>query len=288
MDAVRWWKRQGVRILMYHRFADAAALDRQCAHIREYSKPISMSAVAEWLESGRDAEPYSIAVTVDDGYRDFLGVAHPVFAKYAIPVTVFVVSDFLDGKRWLWFDQVLWAFKRARGPQAADEARRFVARAKEVSEAERLELLRELPAEIPEQPPPEYRPLSWDEVRLLAARGVEFGAHTKTHPILSRVRGGDQLREEITGSKARLEAELGAPAAHFCYPNGRMADIGAAAVEAARAAGFRTAVTAEPGVNQAGADPFLLRRIGADPTHEELYFQRAVAAFRIGASRDYA
>lgn len=288
LEAVRWMNRKGVRILMYHRFEDAAALDRQCAHIRKHYKPISMSAVADWLESGREAEPYSIAVTVDDGYRDFLEVGYPVFTKYGIPVTIFVVSDFLDGKRWLWFDQVVWAYQQARGPSAAAEARDIVERAKKMNDTERVRLVRELPAQIPEQAPPEYRPLNWDEVRWLAPRGVEFGAHTKTHPILSHVRGDEQLRDEMAGSKARIESELGLPVAHFCYPNGRMVDIGAAAVEAARAAGFRTAVTAEPGVNQVGADPFLLRRIGADPGHEELYFHRAVAAFRIGASRGSA
>lgn len=285
VDAVRWMKRKGVRILMYHRFADAGGLDRQCAHIRKYYKPIPMSAVAEWLDSRRAPEPYSIAITVDDGYRDFLEVAHPVFAKYGIPVTVFLVSDFMDGKCWLWFDQVVWAYERARGPEALEEARRLVVEATNMSEAERLEFVREAPrslgVELPVAAPPEYRPLSWDEVRRLAARGVEFGAHTMTHPILSAVRGGARLREEIAGSKARIEAELGAPVAHFCYPNGRSVDIGAAAVEAVREAGFRTAVTAEPGLNHAGAERFLLRRIGADPTHEALYFQRAVAALRI-------
>lgn len=283
VDAVRWMKRKAVRILMYHRFSDAATLDRQCAHIRQHYQPISMSAVAEWLDSGRQAEPYSIAVTVDDGYRDFLEVAHPVFAKYGIPVTVFLVSDFMDGKIWLWFDQVMWAYEQAGLSRA--EASQLVVDATNLGEAERLELVREAPKrlgiELPREAPPEYRPLSWDEVRSLAGGGVEFGAHTRTHPILSRVLDAEQLRDEIAGSKARIEAELGRAVAHFCYPNGRGVDIGAAAVDVVRGAGFRTAVTAEPGLNQAGADGFLLRRIGADPGHERMYFERAVAAVRI-------
>lgn len=283
VHAVRWMKRNGVRILMYHRFSDAAALDRQCAHIRKYYKPIAMSAVADWLDSGRPAEPYSLGVTVDDGYRDFLEVAHPVFAKYGIPVTVFLVSDFMDGKCWLWYDQVVWAYQRARG--TAGEGRELAVRMTNMSAAERSAMLSEVPrslgVQLPAEAPPEYRPLSWDDVRSLADSGVEFGAHTKTHPILSAVLDSERLRDEIAGSKQRIEAELGTPVTHFCYPNGRGVDIGAAAVTAVREAGYRTAVTAEPGVNHAGADPFLLCRIGADPTHEEDYFERAVAAFRV-------
>ena len=38
-----------------------------------------------------------------------------------------------------------------------------------------------------------------------------------------------------------------------------------------------TAVTAEPGLNYAGQDAFLLRRIGVDPSHEEMYFERTLA-----------
>lgn len=297
LRAVRWMKRGGLRILMYHRFSNGAALARQCDHIRRYYRPVPMAAVAEWLHAGLRLDPYSIAVTVDDGYRDFLEVAHPVFAAYGIPVTVFLVSDFLDGAGWLWFDRVAYAFTRARGgaagitlggetyPLDAAGASSLVVRATNLGEAERLELMRELPklldVEMPAAAPPEYRPLSWDEARALAAAGVEFGAHTRTHPILSAVPDAQQLRDEIAGSKARLEAELQRPAAHFCYPNGRRADIGPAAVEAVRAAGFRTAVTAEQGLNHARQDPFLLRRIGTDPGHEERYFQRTIAGFGI-------
>jgi hypothetical protein len=40
---------------------------------------------------------------------------------------------------------------------------------------------------------------------------------------------------------------------------------------------MQTAVTAEPGLNHVYQDPFLLRRIGADPSHEEKYFARRLA-----------
>ena len=60
-----------LRILMYHRFSDRAALARQCAHIRRHYQPVSMAAVSEWLHDGRSLPPYALAVTVDDGYADF-------------------------------------------------------------------------------------------------------------------------------------------------------------------------------------------------------------------------
>jgi peptidoglycan/xylan/chitin deacetylase (PgdA/CDA1 family) len=301
LAAARWLNRQGLRILMYHRFADRAALARQCAHIRRYYHPVSMSAVADWLHEGRSLPPYALAVTVDDGYADFQEAGHPVFAEYGIPVTVFLVSDFLDGKSWLWFDRVVYAFRHAQVSEPSipmpdgnvlrfnlesDASRRAAGQhladlAVALSSAERRELVARLPSllkvEMPEQVPPEYRPLSWDEVRTLAASGMEFGAHTKTHPILSALTDPEELRTEIAGSKARIESELNRPVLHFCYPNGKMRDIGPAAAETVRAAGMRTAVTAEPGLNKAHQDAFLLRRIGADPSHPEMYLARSVA-----------
>ena len=301
LAAVRWLNRQGLRILMYHRFSDRAALARQCAHIRKYYQAVSMAIVSEWLHAGRSLPPYALAVTVDDGYSDFQEAGYPVFAEYGIPVTVFLVTDFLDGKSWLWFDRVVYAFGQAKVSDASIEmpggnvlhfkldsaascraaGRRLADLAVALSPANRRELVGELPrllkAEMPQQAPPEYGPLSWDAVRLLAASGVEFGAHTKTHPILSALTDPEELREEIAGSKARIEAELDRPVLHFCYPNGKMRDIGPAAEEAVRAAGMRTAVTAEPGLNQIDQDAFLLRRIGADPSHQEMYFARSLA-----------
>ena len=301
LAALRWINRCGLRILMYHRFADRAALARQCAHIRRHFHPVSMTAASDWLRDGRPLPPYALAVTVDDGYDDFREAGSPVFAEYGIPVTVYLATDFLDGKSWLWFDRVLYVFAnttageanveipggsvyraRMNGAETRRAAGQYLADlAVAWSPADRREVVAALPrllnVEMPEEAPAEYRPLRWDDVRKLAASGVEFGAHTKTHPILSALTDLEELRDEVAGSKARIEAELDRPVMHFCYPNGKMADIGPAAAEAVRSAGMRTAVTAEPGLNQAGQDPFLLLRIGADPGYEEKYFARSVA-----------
>ena len=287
---------------MYHRFANRAALARQCAHIRRHYRPVSMAAVSEWLHARQTLPPGAIAVTVDDGYNDFREAA-AVFAEYGIPVTVFLVTDFLDRKSWLWFDRVVYAFDHAHVSEASiawpggsilrfpldsaaarESAGQQVAdRAVSLSPAERGELVDSLPVllqvEMPEHAPPEYAPLSWDAVRTLAAAGVEFGAHTKTHPILSAIHNPEELQDEIAGSKARIERELDRPVLHFCYPNGKMQDIGPAAVEAVRAAGMLTAVTAEPGLNGLDPNAFLLNRTGADPGQDAMYFARNVAGW---------
>ena len=52
--------------------------------------------------------------------------------------------------------------------------------------------------------------MSWSEVREMHAAGMEFGSHTMTHPVFSRVEEVERLRHEVAGSKAALEASLGA------------------------------------------------------------------------------
>ena len=107
VKAVRSFKRRNLRILMYHQFSpDRKTLAEQCEHMRRYYQPVSLTSISESLETGRPLPPNSIAITVDDGYRDFFLHAYPVFLEYQIPATVFLVSDFLDEKLWLWWDQI--------------------------------------------------------------------------------------------------------------------------------------------------------------------------------------
>jgi peptidoglycan/xylan/chitin deacetylase (PgdA/CDA1 family) len=305
LQLVRRKNRHAARILMYHRFSDPALLEMQCIYLKQHYELLSMLALSEHLESGRSFPPNSAAITVDDGYRDFLNVAFPVFSKYGIPVAVFLVTDFLDRKLWLWPDVVKYACEhtahgrveieipnghRLSVPLDSLEARMRAARwaieeAKTLTNRDRLflvdNLTQQLQIKLPEETPNHYQPMCWDEVRRLSRSGVEFGAHTKTHSILSRVSGTRELQDEVLGSKQRIEEELNVPVLHFCYPNGRAADIGDSAVAAVRDANFRTAVTTEGGLNSMHSDRFLLRRIGVEPDFPELYFRQCVAGFRV-------
>ena len=305
LHLVRWKNRRAVRILMYHRFADSASLQAQCLYLRQHYTMLSMRRLSESLESELPVPANSAVVTIDDGYRDFLKVAFPIFMKHGIPVTVFLVTDFLDGKVWLWPDIVKYAFEHTplvnvdvdipqAGPVSfslSSSALRLrashliIEQAKTLKNQDRLFLIdyltRRLGVKWPREIPEHCEPLSWDEVRMLARAGVEFGAHTRTHPILSKISDDREVHKEIEGSKKRIEEALDTAVLHFCYPNGRAADISAVAVSAVRAADFRTAVTTERGLNLKSSDRFLLRRIGLEPNLPNLYFRQCVAGFRV-------
>ncbi len=61
--------------------------------------------------------------------------------------------------------------------------------------------------------------LSWREIREMQDGGMNFGAHTLTHPNLTRL-PRDRVDSEISGSKAVIEDALGAPVRSFAYPFG--------------------------------------------------------------------
>jgi peptidoglycan/xylan/chitin deacetylase (PgdA/CDA1 family) len=97
------------------------------------------------------------------------------------------------------------------------------------------------------------------QVREWMSAGHEIGAHTKTHPKLSRIPPA-QAREEISGSKKSLEDRFGVWIRHFCYPYG---DYSPQLRDMVEEAGYETAVTVDPGVWRGDTDRFLVPRIGA-------------------------
>src|ERR1051325_49458 len=68
----------GVRILMYHRFRQTFRFETQCTHLKKRYHPVTLTDVAGWLRDGKPIPQRAVAVTVDDGYRDFLETAFPV------------------------------------------------------------------------------------------------------------------------------------------------------------------------------------------------------------------
>lgn len=116
------------------------------------------------------------------------------------------------------------------------------------------------------------------ELRDLAAGGlVDIGAHTMTHPVLSRISPADQ-QSEIRCGKEALEGWLGRPVTSFAYPYGTRVDYTRDTVAYVQAAGLACACSNYDGVVWRGSDRFRLPRfIVRDWTGEE--FERRMRAW---------
>jgi peptidoglycan/xylan/chitin deacetylase (PgdA/CDA1 family) len=95
------------------------------------------------------------------------------------------------------------------------------------------------------------------QVREWLAAGNDLGSHTLSHPFLTRI-PIREAREEIAGSRRKLEDLFGRQVAHFCYPYG---DYNMAVRDMVQEAGYFTACTTLTGVNTKKVSPFELRRI---------------------------
>lgn len=299
-------RRQAV-IVTFHRFRDNGRGDTRGVPIARFAecleylvrhyRVVSLAELTRELRRGV-ARPNVATVSVDDGYHEVFSLAAPVLRRYGVPASLFVVSQFADGELWLWPDRFRFVFERAaRGPvefrhrgathvlALGDEAegRRAEARwyehAKRLTVTEREELLTAIAeaggVDVPRCPPGEYRAMTWAQLRALAAEGFDVAAHTRTHPILSRIAPA-QLRNEIGGCKEEIEGRLGRPVRHFAYPNGRPEDYTPAAVAEVARAGYLAAVTTIGGGNTPTTPVFELRRI-SERAEDVAHFAQAVS-----------
>jgi peptidoglycan/xylan/chitin deacetylase (PgdA/CDA1 family) len=82
---------------------------------------------------------------------------------------------------------------------------------------------------------PHSKLLSWREIKELSGSGIEFGAHTVTHPDLTKI-SDVKMKREIIESKALIEEKLGIETKTFAYPYGKfntsVKQISAAAFQA--------------------------------------------------------
>ena len=263
-------------VLMFHRFADPgfgieghvpAVLETNLEHLRRHRYHIcSLKDFLDRLAAGEPPIPRTVVFTVDDGYADFGRIGAPIFARFDCPVTSFVVTSFLDGRRWLWYDAVRYLFgddPRASMQLPVGEAvlrlRWNTSGEREATLVRLTEGLKGMPTAVveqvlvdlahcmgralPERPTEPFAAITWDELRRLLASGVSVGPHSVTHPILSRA-NDDRAADEIRRSWARLRTEIPEAIPVFCYPNGMPSDFGEREMAVVRDTGLSAALSA--------------------------------------------
>ena len=105
-------------------------------------------------------------------------------------------------------------------------------------------------------------------VRKLIRAGWELDSHTLTHADLTTL-GSDSLRNEVAGSRRRLQRIFHVPVHFFCYPSGRYNERVIAAV---KAAGYLGATTTIEGLATPDGRYTLRRvRVNGDDSPAEVY-----------------
>lgn len=273
----RWLGADRLTVLAYHRVLDhrvpgfagfaanvSAGPDSFAQQMKlvagEYN-PVSIGDVAAAAD-GHDLPERALLVTFDDGYRDNHDVALPTLTEHSIPAVVFLATDHIGSGEPFWWDRVAWAFSRAEsrevdlpllGSTSWDDSHaatvRWVAAAKRLSGSERDAAVAALGESLGiSEPGATFADdhLDWNMVRAMQSRGIDFGAHTCSHPILARERP-ERVRQEVLSSVERVAEETGRRPLGFAYPNGLPGDYTEEAIDAVRDAGISVAFTLSPG-----------------------------------------
>jgi peptidoglycan/xylan/chitin deacetylase (PgdA/CDA1 family) len=127
--------------------------------------------------------------------------------------------------------------------------------------------------------PPLGLMLTTAQVRGLRDAGVEIGAHTATHPILTRLDAA-AARDDMAQGKETLEGILKEPVRLFAYPNGRPGqDYDARHAAMARDLGFSAAVSTAWGAAHHGCDLFQVPRVAPWDASAARYAARLVSSY---------
>lgn len=298
-DAARALSPKVLTVLNYHRINDPDAADfdtfvpnvsatpadfaLQMDYVKEKYNVISCQQLITFLRGETTLPPHAAMITFDDGYYDNLSNAFPILQERDLPAIIFLTTGFMGAKTPFYWDYVAYCFhhtkkKSANFPMVGelswnDPASRYLAMIrwietlKRIPDSEKQELISKAGDILEVTPPPDAFAnlyLTWDQVREMSRSGIiEFGSHTVTHPILTRVDPA-QARQEIEASKKRIEQEIGKPVLSIAYPNGGAADFSADVINAAKSVGIEAGFVLLPGPTRyetVKRSPLAIRRV---------------------------
>ena len=279
-------ERGRLSILIFHRVLarpdplspdepDVVEFEAQMRWVRSWFNVLPLGAAIDRLYAGT-IPPRALAITFDDGYADNEELAAPILARLGLSATFFISTGYLGGGI-MWNDRVIEAVRACPG-DSLDVSAAGLGRHAVATSGERRAAIAALLKAIKHFDPPQRdaataaivaaaggRPspalmMQPEQVRRLRALGMDIGAHTVSHPILTRL-DAEQAADEMSVGKRALEQLLDEPVELFAYPNGVPGqDYAAEHVAMANACGFRAAVSTAWGAASARSDRFQLPR----------------------------
>lgn len=270
LKVLHYLNRNSPVILMYHRTIDEpfvagmspAIFEEQLHYLKKYFRVIPLEQLIEEI-SNNSLQPYSVALTFDDGHEDFYRIAWPLLRKFNFPATLYVTTGFVDGTYWLWPDlmrYILLNSKKEILEISALNAKLSTEKSIVLTSWNTLgdycltlkreirnDFLRALAEEagitIPAQPVAPFKAISWQQVEEMHAQGLDLGSHTISHPILSNLTP-EEIYEELKGSSEALAQHIGYYPNGICYPNGQANDINKHVLEQARLCHYKYGIVA--------------------------------------------
>tara|TARA_B100000408_G_scaffold138583_1_gene132799 strand:+ start:15223 stop:16236 length:1014 start_codon:yes stop_codon:yes gene_type:complete len=300
-DLGNWLYRHYVPVFMLHRFTseetgvkghDPNFLRDSLEFLRKNGfNFVTIDDVARAIHNKNLLPAKSVAFTLDDGYSDQVAISSDIFAAFDCPATYYVSTGFIRNELWYWDDKIHYLVENCDAKQLAqlqsyfthlplpgrcqeDIASLIVEEATSHTlaniESEIYSVASSLDIEIPQEPPQKYKPASWDSLRQIETRGMMVGAHSYSHPILSR-ETDENAEYEITRSTNDVKENMSNPSSVFCYPIGRRQDFANREIELVKKLGYKAGVSSVPSAVdlRVPADLYSLPRFSFPETNED-------------------
>jgi peptidoglycan/xylan/chitin deacetylase (PgdA/CDA1 family) len=270
---------------------------------------ISPEEMLLWSEKKLVLPPRAVLLTCDDGLVNNLTEMLPVLAEEGVHCLFFVTGASCDDEpATLWYEELFLLLLRApagsfkiaaaeieiSGTLAGRDQRRALwwdsvkqlsqvgaASRKAFLDAARTRLRTDSDAPFPANDLPSqrrFRLLNRGELRRLESAGMTIGAHSMSHPMLSRL-PPELARAEITESRACLEAVLGKRVWAFAYPFGDAQSVTQEILVMAKDAGYAAAFLNWGGGLGAELPPFAIPRIHVTASMDLAELEAHVAGF---------
>jgi peptidoglycan/xylan/chitin deacetylase (PgdA/CDA1 family) len=233
-------------------------------------RKVDMVSLAEAKRRLREQD-YSrrfVCFTLDDGYRDNLEFAYPIFKKHDVPAALFIATSFPDKIGLLWWAALERAIAAADRIviEVGGKSRFFDctnAGAKQKTYQQIYWWLRGMPDEkklrhvvtdlcerygVDPLSPCKELCMDWKEIGQLASDPlITIGAHSVNHYMLKKWDAAT-AKQELTQGASVIEKALGKKPVDFAYPVGDKTSADARDFALAVEAGYELALTTRPGV----------------------------------------
>jgi len=246
---------------------------------------ISLDQLVDVLHSPQKKHQKFIVITLDDGYRDNVEFAYPLFKKYDVPFCIYITNSFPNKTTNLWWyaleslilqnDSLTTENKRRSNRSDEEKKKNFWEFRDNILNHHFYDPLKyfrsmgvlsfDLEEHIAE------KCLTWDEIKNLSKDSlVTIGCHTVNHFPLSKL----SLKEaeyEIIASKQEVEEHIGKKVRHFAFPFGTRKEAGIREYRLAEKAGFDTVTTTIHGHVSNNDSAYSLKRIFLFPLANNNY-----------------
>lgn len=260
---------------------------------------VSLEELPQRIADAQAGGPRFVAFTLDDGNRNNVDYALPVFERHNVPLTIFVAKGLSERTHSMWWEtlaalfgqQYALAFDFGRGRQQIDLSEpdakqlgfeRFAAFVHQRDEMEAVSAIDALAEEHGIQPLEIVRSLIMDGQDLWRLSNhplVSLGAHTVSHRALARLSAAE-VAFEIRESADYVAAITGARPRTIAYPYGTADAVSTRDGQIAGGLGFTVGVTTRPGtiLPTATGAMALLPRISLNGYYQKTRYVEALAS----------